>query len=114
MDGTKRRGIGGKPVGPGVVGREQKFACTSHKNILNSGVAMNNFRVLNTEKALNAVQDVVFKSTDDILRILQTHPDFHRATKEAYEPLLAGLLSAALVGTGVAWPPSLARAPCRI
>ena len=66
------------------------------KNILNSGVAINNFRVLNTDKALNAVQEVVFKSTDDILRILQTHPDFHKATKEAYEPLLAGLLSAAL------------------
>ena len=102
MDGTNRRGIGGKPVGSGVVGREQKFACTSHKNILNSGVAMNNFRVLNTDKALNAVQEVVFKSTDDILRILQTHPDFHKATKEVYEPLLAGLFSAALVGAGVA------------
>ena len=102
MDGRNRIGIGGQPVGPGVVGREQKFANTAHLNTLNKGVPLNNYRVLNNDKALNAVKEVVFKSTDDILRILQTHPDFHKASKNVYEPLLAGLLSAATAGAGVA------------
>ena len=101
MDGRNRKGIGGHPVGPGITGREQKFANTGHLNTLNKGVPLNSYRVLNTDRALNEVQEVVFKSTDDILRILQTHPDFHRASKDAYEPLLASLLSAATGGAGV-------------
>ena len=101
MIGRKKIGIGGKPVGPGI-GRGQKFATTSHLNTLNNSLSLNTSRALNTDRALNEVREVVFKSTDDILRILQTNPDFHQASKEAYEPLLAGLLSAAIVAGGVA------------
>ena len=100
MIGRKKVGIGGRPVGPGI-GWGQKSACTSHLNTLNNGVSLNTSRALNNDTALNEVREVVFKSTDDILRILQTHSDFHQASIEAYEPLLAGLLSAAIVAGGV-------------
>ena len=97
-----RKGIGGKPVGPGVHGREQKFANTAFKNTMNKDTQLNNSQELNTELAMNTPKEVVFKSTNDILHILQTHPDFLKASKSDFEPMLAGLLSAAMVAGGIA------------
>jgi len=99
-----RKGIGGKPVGPGVHGREQKFCTTAFKNTMNKDTPLNKEHVLNTEFVMNTPKEGVFESTDDILRILRTHPDFLQATKRDLEPLVkalfAGLLSVSMVTSG--------------
>ena len=49
---------------------------------------------------LNVEREAVFKTNDDILEILRTHPDFARVPPDSLQPLLAALLSGVLVAGG--------------
>ena len=55
---------------------------------------------LNLELVLNVEREVVFKSNDDILEILRTHPDFARVEPDSMQALLAALLSGVMVAGG--------------
>ena len=55
---------------------------------------------LNLELVLNLEREAVFKSNDDILEILRTHPDFARVEPDSMQALLAALLSGVMVAGG--------------
>lgn len=61
---------------------------------------VNTESVLNTDFVLNIEREVVFKSNDDILEILKTHPDFARVQPDSMQALLATLLSGVMVAGG--------------
>ena len=124
-----RIGIGGIPVGGASKSqRKAKYQtpCSEYTNILNQEQASNNAKVLNTDKALNvaiALNDykpigniskqfcfnaiyyslnLDFQSTDDILSILQNHPEIQRLPESQHHAILASIISAMVAGVGFA------------
>ena len=70
------------------------------QNTSNTERVVNTETALNADFVLNAERGVVFKSNDDILEILRTHPDFARVEPDSLQPLLAALLSGLMVAGG--------------
>ena len=88
-------GIGGLSIGEGTQGRGQKMSvpCSSFRNTQNTERVLNTALVMNGEVFLNTEREFEFKSTDDILELLRTHPDFERAPTEYLQPIIAAILS---------------------
>ena len=88
-------GIGGRPIGEGTQGRGQRMSvpCSSFKNTQNTERVLNAALVMNGETFLNTEREFEFKSTDDILELLRTHPDFERVPAEHLQPIVAAILS---------------------
>ena len=111
MANFERLGIGGVPVkGASSAQRKPKFEnpCSEYTNILNHDVASNSSKVLNTNKhlnidrALNDYKPIVFKSSDDILKILESHPEIQKQPKSHIDAILAAIVSAIGAGVGFA------------
>ena len=92
-------GIGGLSIGEGTHGRGQKMStpCSSFRNTQNTERVLNTTPVANGEAVLNAEREFEFKSSDDILELLRTHPDFERAPKEILQPIVAAILSGTIL-----------------
>ena len=73
-----------------------KFA----QNTANTERVANAEAALNVELVLNVEREIVFKSNEDILEILRSHPDFARVKPDSMEALLAALLSGVMVAGG--------------
>ena len=93
-------GIHGLAIGPGRPGT-QKMAnpCNLFKNTQNSERVLNTQKISNVGFALNVEQNITFKSNDDILQLLKTHPDFERIPPDQLQPILAAFLSGTYVLT---------------
>ena len=111
MANFNRAGIGGFPVGDARQDqRKPKFdhASSEYTNILNHGKVLNHSIGLNTdthlnlERALNEYKPISFKSSDDILEILQSHPEIQRLPKPQLHGILAAVISALGAGVGFA------------
>ena len=89
-----RSGIHGLPIGPGRPDT-QKMAnpCNFFKNTQNSEQVLNTQKHSNVDFALNIEQTINFKSNDDILQLLKTHPDFERIPPDQLQPFVAAILS---------------------
>ena len=70
------------------------------QNTSNTERVVNTESALNVELVLNVEREVVYKSNDDILEILRTHPDFARVEPDSMQALLAALLSGVMVAGG--------------
>ena len=97
-------GIGGLSIGQGTQGRGQKMSvpCSSFRNTQNTERVLNTALVANGEVVLNTEREFEFKSADDILELLRTHPDFERAPKEYLQPIVAAILSGLMAAGGIA------------
>ena len=71
--------------------------CSSFRNTQNTESVLNTTPVANGEAVLNAEREFEFKSSDDILELLRTHPDFERAPKEILQPIVAAILSGTIL-----------------
>ena len=101
---TKQKvGIGGRPVGRGVSGREpkQSLPCSDFQNTLNKERCHNTEKFLNSEDALNTERPMEFKCSDDILEILQSHPDFFHVPPENFGAIGAAIASALALAGGI-------------
>ena len=89
-----RSGIHGLPIGPGRPDT-QKMAnpCNFFKNTQNSERVLNTQNISNVDFALNIERNITFKSNDDILELLKTHPDFERIPPDQLQPIVAAILS---------------------
>ena len=89
-----RSGIHGLTNGPGRPDT-QKMAhpCNFFKNTQNSEQVLNTQKHSNVDFALNIEQTINFKSNDDILQLLKTHPDFERIPPDQLQPFVAAILS---------------------
>jgi hypothetical protein len=89
-----RSGIHGLPIGPGRPDT-QKMAnpCNFFKNTQNSEGVLNIQNISNVDFALNIERNITFKSNDDILELLKTHPDFERIPPDQLQPIVAAILS---------------------
>ena len=89
-----RSGIHGLAIGPGGPDT-QKMAnpCNFFKNTQNSERVLNTQNISNIDFALNIEQNITFKSNDDILELLKTHPDFERIPPDQLQPIVAAILS---------------------
>ena len=99
MESSQRLGIGAQAVGPGKPGTQKlSNPCNWFRNTENGEGVSNKSNILNTERVLNTEECLAFdfKSTDDILKLLQTHPDFERAPPDHLKPIIAAILSGAL------------------
>uniref|UniRef100_A0A7M5TXY2 Uncharacterized protein n=1 Tax=Clytia hemisphaerica TaxID=252671 RepID=A0A7M5TXY2_9CNID len=88
-------------AGPGIKGTQKMSTpCNFYKNTGNLEVHQNTENVLNRELILNVEQTITFQSTDDILQMLKTHPDFERIPPDSLQPIIAGLLSGLMAAVG--------------
>ena len=99
----KKMGIGGKPVGKGTFGREpkQNIPCSDFQNTQNKEICQNTEKFLNTEEAVNTEQPINFQCSDDILEILQSHPDFFHVPPENLGAIGAAIVSALALAGGI-------------
>jgi hypothetical protein len=99
----QRMGIGGRPVGRRVHGRKPKMStpCSDFQNTQNKEDEMNGERCMNKDTPLNRENKPVFQSSDDILEILRSHPDFARVTPDRAGAIAAAILSAVVAGGGI-------------
>ena len=111
MANFNRVGIGGIPVGDATPDqRKPKYEVSTSEftnilngaKVLNNATALNTDRHMNTDLALNEPKPIVFKSSDDILEILRSHPEIQRLPKSQMEAILAAIASAAVAGVGFA------------
>ena len=100
---THRLGIGGRPVGKGVSGREPKLnvPCSDFQNTLNKETCQNTEKFQNSEDVLNTECPVEFQSSDDILEILRSHPDFFRVPHDNQGAIGAAIISALALTGGI-------------
>ena len=97
-------GIGGILIGNATDDQQtprQAVPCSDFMNTLNKESVSNLERWSNAESALNTEKAIEFKSTDDIISILQNHPDFSRLPPDSLQPFIASLLSALAIGGGI-------------
>ena len=89
-----RIGIHGLPIGPGRPDT-QKMAnpCNFFKNTQNTERVLNTQNISNVDFALNIERNITFKSNDDILELLKTHPDFEKIPPDQLQPIVAAILS---------------------
>ena len=129
MKKSNRIGIGGKPIGEAMPNQRKpkyQIPCSEYTNIMNQDHAANNAKILNTDKHLNLdlalneykpigkiikililyVDDTfnfpAFKTTDDIQKILETHPEIQRLPKSHIAAIVAAIISALATGVGFA------------
>ena len=102
-EAAQRIGIGGRAVGRGVSGREpkQNVPCSDFQNTLNKERCDNTEKFLNVEDALNTERSMEFQCSDDILEILQSHPDFFHVTPENLGAIGAAIASALALAGGI-------------
>ena len=88
-------GIYGVPIGPGIHGTKQKLStpCSWFKNTMNIERISNTEKIVNLEYVMNLEKQFEFKSSDDILKLLKTHPDFERIPIDCLQPIVAAILS---------------------
>ena len=81
-------------AGAGKKGTQKlSIPCNFYRNTENLGNHQNVEQALNKELILNIEKTVTFKTTDDILYLLQTHPDFERIPPDCLQPIIAGILA---------------------
>ena len=102
-EAAQRIGIGGRAVGRGVSGREpkQNVPCSDFQNTLNKERCHNTEKFLNSEDALNTERPMEFQCSDDILEILQSHPDFFHVPPENLGAIGAAIASALALAGGI-------------
>lgn len=103
-DPPPRLGFGGAPIGEATESQrkpKQDIPCSAFMNTQNKETHMNTERFLNTARSLNHGTIITFKSSDDILEILRTHPDFARVPKDKTGALVAAIISAIVAGGGL-------------
>ena len=111
MANFNRVGIGGIPVGDSRRDqRKPKYGVSTSEltniangaKVLNNSTALNTDRHLNTDFAFNEPKPIVFKTSDDILEILRSHPDIQRLPTSVMDAILASIVSVAGAGVGFA------------
>ena len=81
-------------AGPGIDGTQRlAIPCSDFRNTENHERVENTDQASNLEINSNMEQSGKFKSTDDILQIMKTHPDFERLPPDNLQPIIAGIIS---------------------
>lgn len=104
MPNPTRLGFGGLPIGEAAGNQrqpKQATPCSAFRNTHNQETHMNTQMFMNTSRAFNHGATITFKSSDDILTILRTHPDFIRLPKDRADAILAAILSGLVAGGGL-------------
>ena len=60
---------------------------------MNTERISNTENIVNLEYVMNLEKQFEFKSSDDILKLLKTHPDFERVPTDYLQPIVAAILS---------------------
>ena len=89
--------VGFAGIGPGIEDTQKvSVPCNFYTNLLNNDRHDNVELPMNTEMVLNKEYKITFKTNDDILGMLRTHPDFQRIPPNSLQPIIAGMLSGLL------------------